>query len=55
MCAKLDAARRVQLCARRLELACARLGAVPVEAEVPDWARVLLARLEHVPGARRGD
>ena len=55
MCAKVDAARRVQRCAERLELACARLGAVPVEAEMPDWARELLAQLERVPGVRRRD
>ena len=54
MCAKVDAARTVQRCAERLEVACARLGAVPVEADVPDWARELLARLERVPGTRRG-
>ena len=55
MCAKIDAARTVQRCAERLEVACARLGTMPVEAEVPDWARALLARLERVPGVRRGD
>ena len=52
MCAKVDGARAVQRCAERLALACARLGALPVEAEVPDWARALLARLERVPGTR---
>jgi hypothetical protein len=54
MCAKVDGARTVQRCAERLETACARFGAVPVAAEVPDWARALLARLERVPGTRRG-
>ena len=51
MCARLDAARTVQLCAERLEVACARFGALPVAAEVPEWARDLLARLDEVAAA----
>jgi len=54
MCAKVDGARNVQRCAERLGVACARLGAAPVETEVPDWARELLARLERVAAARGG-
>ncbi|MEA3002185.1 MAG: hypothetical protein QOH81_973 [Sphingomonadales bacterium] len=44
MCAKVDSARTVQRCAERLHVACARLGALRVEAETPDWARALLDR-----------
>lgn len=46
MCARVDGAREVRICAERLLVACARLGAQPVEAETPGWARELLGRID---------
>jgi hypothetical protein len=46
MCARIDGAREVRLSAERLLVACARLGAQPVEEETPGWARELLGRID---------
>jgi hypothetical protein len=54
MCARVDGAREVRLSAERLRFACARLGALPVEAEMPDWARELLGRIDAAAKPRGG-
>ncbi|MDB5691502.1 MAG: hypothetical protein JWO81_565 [Alphaproteobacteria bacterium] len=55
MCAREDGAREVQRCAVRLQVACARLKAMPVAAETPGWAWALLARLDEVPKSEDAD